>query len=288
MEPPALPQSIKCIDQDYEIADCKKRITVLEGLVRQLMEAPSPNRAKNDSNLQDSGATEKLPKESEPPLAQYSSNRYIKSVQRQMASLQKSHSEWIKTTEQKITTLENLVTRVINSTTISPATSAPKDDISPATNQDSPTILPETTDPTSNESPTVASAITALQVKSKEFESVISALNEDLAQDRSTRKKTLEEMQHVKTNTGRVFSSQREMRKTIENTDQKLSKTCTEIDYICKTVYGGYKFGDKIPEVLFLSLPKAEVNSLRELRVKGMHVPMLSWLKILQTMVILN
>ena len=129
MEPTALPQNIKCIDQDYEIADCKKRITVLEGLVRQLTEAPSPNCAKDDSNLQDSGATEKLPKESEPPLAQYSSNRYIKSVQRQMASLQKSHSEWIKTTEHKFTTLGDLVTRVIKSTTISPPTSTPKDDI---------------------------------------------------------------------------------------------------------------------------------------------------------------
>ena len=203
---------------------------MLEGLVRQLIEAPSPYCVKDDSNLQNSDATGKLPKESEPPAAQHSNNRYIKSVQRQMASLQKSHSEWIKTTEQKITTLESLVTRVIKSTTISPTNSTPKDGISPATNQDSPVISPESTDPASNESPTVASAITALQVKSKEFETAISILDKDLAQDRSTRKKTLEEMQQIKTNTGRVFSSQREMRKMIDNTDQKLSNACTMID----------------------------------------------------------
>ena len=194
---------------------------MLEGLVRQLMEAPSPCCAKDDSNLQNSDATGKLPKKSMPPAAQHSNDRYIKSVQRQMASLQKSHSEWIKTTEQKITTLENLVTRVIESTTINHADSAPKDDTSSATNQHLPTISPESTDPPPNESPTAASAITALQVKSKEFETAISILDKDLAQDRSTRKKTLEEMQQIKTNAGRMFSSQREMRNMIANTDQK-------------------------------------------------------------------
>jgi len=168
----------------------------------------------------------------------------------------------------KINTLENLVAELIKSTTISPATSTPKDDISPATNQDSPTILPETTDPTSNESPTVASAITTLQVKSKEFETAISTLNEDLTQDQSTRSKTLQEIQQAKTNTGRVFSSQKEIRKMIDNTDQKLSKASAEIDFIYKTVYGGYNIGDEISEDLFLSLPKTEVNSLKELRVK--------------------
>ena len=130
----------------------------------------------------------------------------------------------------RINTLENLVAELIKSTAINHANSAPKDDTSPATNQDSPVISPESTDPASNESPTVASAITALQVKSKEFETAISILDEDLAQDRSTRKKTLEEMQQIKTNTGRVFSSQREMRKMSDNTDQKLSKACTMID----------------------------------------------------------
>ena len=58
------------------------------------------------------------------------------------------------------------------------------------------------------------------------------------------------------------------MRKTIVNTDQKLSKASAEIDFICKTVYGGYNIGDEISEDLFLSLPKAEVNSLKELRVE--------------------
>jgi len=58
------------------------------------------------------------------------------------------------------------------------------------------------------------------------------------------------------------------MRKTIVNTDQKLSKASADIDSICKTVYGGYNIGDEISEDLFLSLPKAEVNSLKELRVE--------------------
>ena len=108
-----------------------------------------------------------------------------------MASLQKSYSEWVKTTEQKITTLENLVAKLIKSTTINPANSTPKDDISPTMSQNLPMISPESTDPASNESPTVASAITALQVKSKEFETAISTLNEDLTQDQSTRERTL-------------------------------------------------------------------------------------------------
>ena len=160
----------------------------------------------------------------------------------------------------KINTLENLVAGLIKSTTINHANSAPKDNISPATNLDSPRISPESTDLASNESPTVASAITALQIKSKEFETAISTLNEDLTQDQSTCKKTLQEIQQIKTNTGRVFSSQREMRNMIVNTDQKLSKACTMIDSIHKTAYGRYRIGDEVPGDLFLSFPKAEVT----------------------------
>ena len=50
----------------------------------------------------------------------------------------------------KINTLENLVAGLIKSTTINHANSAPKDNISPATNLDSPTISSESTDLASN------------------------------------------------------------------------------------------------------------------------------------------
>ena len=203
---------------DCEIADCKKRIAMLENLVRQLMEAPSPNRGnlhgsdtaetpKEDPNSSVKG--QPLPKvmsdASEPPLTRNSSNRYIKSVQKQMSTLQQSYSKWIKTAEKKIADVDAKIDEVSKQQLekVASMISEAKQEIVSETDVD---------------------AAKSRAIDPPDCHLPPNSVEKEPGQDITSCNGLHKEIQSIKSQTGRVLAMHRELRDKVRGTSENFDK----------------------------------------------------------------
>jgi len=155
----------------------------------------------------------------------------------------------IKECKTQIITLKDLIAQLTTSVTLSPhrpvatiessnsgqnLANVSTEALGTEHNEKSFSTQPEDVDPDSNQSETIALVVEELQVKSKEFETAISDVKKILARDTTACEGIKKEMQSIKSQGGRVFSSHKEMRDKIQSikaeSEAEISKVYKKVE----------------------------------------------------------